>query len=431
MTRPTFNRRALSWAFYDWGNSAFATTVMAGFFPVFFKQYWNDPSDPSLSTFRLGVAHTIASLVMLVASPLLGAIADAGGRRRGLLAFFTFLGCLATLSLSFVDQGEWLWAAAFFVVGNIGFAGGCLFYDSMLIDIAQPKERDRVSALGYALGYLGGGLLFALNVLMSQKPHWFGFTSAATAVRASFASVAIWWALFSIPVLRLQERQTARFPWKRAISTGVRDLWTTTRSLRRLPMTSLFLASFWLYMDGVDTVIRMALDYGLSLGLQSSQLITALLVTQFVGFPAALVFGKVGDRWGAKSGILFCIGVYCLAVMGAYGMRQASDFYALAVTIGLVQGGIQSLSRSLYSRLIPADRPSEFFGFYNMMGKFAAVLGPLLMGVTAHFTGSARASILSVLSLFLLGGLLLLAVDEKRATREARAWSHGEQSQNT
>lgn len=425
MARSPLNKPVLSWALYDWANSAFATTVLAGFFPVFFKQYWSADSDPTVSTLRLGAAHSIASLLMVVASPLLGAVADAGGKRRGLLALFTYLGCLSTLALTFVDKGSWFPAAAFFVLGNLGFAGGSIFYDSLLVDVAEPGDRDRASALGYSLGYLGGGVLFALNVLMTQKPEWFGFSGAAPAVRASFVTVAIWWAVFSIPILRLPSRSSASLPWGRAVSRGVRELWATTRALTRLPMTALFLVSFWLYMDGIDTVIRMALDYGLSIGLQSSHLITALLITQFVGFPAALAFGRLGDRWGAKRGILLAIVVYCGAVFGAYRMSETSHFYALAVVIGLVQGGAQALSRSFYSRLIPADRPGEFFGFFNMMGKFAAVLGPVLMGATARFTGDTRTALLSVLILFVAGGLLLLAVDEKRGTADALAWSSG------
>lgn len=426
MTRPPsgrpFNRRALSWAFYDWANSAFATTVMAGFFPVFFKQYWSDPSDPIASTLHLGAANSIASALMVVASPLLGAIADAGGKRRGLLALFTYLGCLATLALSFVDKGEWFWAAGLFVLGNLGFAGGCIFYDSLLVDVAVPADRDRVSSLGYAMGYLGGGILFALNVLMSQKPEWFGLASAAEAVRWSFVTVAIWWAVFSIPILRIPVTNPKRLSWGKAVVEGVSELWSTTRRLRQLPTATLFLVSFWFYMDGVDTVVRMALDYGLSLGLQSTQLITALLMTQFIGFPSAILFGRIGEKWGAKKGILFCVIVYSFAVLGAVQMTQTSHFYALAAVIGLVQGGVQALSRSFYSRLIPSERPAEFFGFFNMMGKFAAVLGPILMGVTARATGNARMSLLSVLVLFLIGGLLLLGVDEKRGAAEALAW---------
>lgn len=422
MTRPPLNRSTLAWAFYDWGNSAFATTVMAGFFPVFFKQYWNTGTDAATSSLRLGVAHSIASLLMVALAPLLGSIADAGGRRRGLLALFTYSGCLATLGLGFVPSGGWIAAAALFVVGNLGFAGGCVFYDSILVDVAPPEDRDRASSLGYALGYLGGGLLFALNVWMTQKPAWFGLSGAAAAVKVSFASAGIWWGAFAIPLLRLPSASGPATSWRTAVVLGVRELWTTTRSLGRLPTAATFLVAFWLYMDGVDTVIRMALDYGLSIGLQSSDLISALLITQFVGFPAAILFGRLAGRWGAKSGILVSIVVYIGAVLGAWRMDRAAHFYALAVVIGLVQGGIQALSRSLFSRLIPQDRPGEFFGFYNMMGKFAAVLGPVLMGLTSRITGDSRASLLAVLVLFVLGGLVLARVDEKRGAAEAAAF---------
>jgi len=399
----------LSWALYDWANSTFATTVMAGFFPVFFKQYWASDLSATQSTFWLGVGNALASLLIVVLSPLIGAFADQGGRKRKLLALFAFLGALMSFSLYLVGQGMWQLALLCYGFGIIGFSGSIVCSDALLVDVAEPGEYDRVSAFGFALGYLGGGLLFAINVLMVLSPASFGLADAAAAVRTSFLTVAVWWLVFSLPVLLfVQERVTV-------VSNGsamaaFRELGSTIREVRREPRIALFLLAYWLYIDGVDTIVRMAVDYGLALGFNSSDLLTALLVTQFVGFPAALVFGRIGERIGAKGGILIGLWVYGLVVAWAWRMDSAWEFYGLAVTIGLVQGGVQSLSRSLYAQLIPRQKAAMFFGFYNMLGKFAAVLGPLLVGWVGLLSGSSRTGILAILILFVAGALLLARV---------------------
>lgn len=419
---PEPTRRAVyAWAFYDWANSAFATTVMAGFFPLFFKQYWNSGVADTVSTFRLGMANSLASLIVVLMAPLLGAIADHMDRRKGFLLLFSALGIVTTGALHFVAAGDWQLAAFLYVVAVLGFSGGNLFYDALLVFVARPTQFDRVSALGFALGYLGGGLLFAVNVLMVLHPDWFGLPDKSAAVKASFLTVAVWWSLFAIPLLvTVQEPRTPqRTHFGSAVRSGFGQLRHTLRDIGRLPQTFLFLLAYWLYIDGVDTIIRMAVDYGLSLGFPSNSLITALLITQFVGFPAAIAFGRIGDRIGARNGILIALAVYIgVTTWGAF-MTRVWEFYVLAASIGLVQGGVQSLSRSLYARLIPAGRSAEFFGFYNMLGKFAAILGPVLMGWVGILTGSPRLSILSVLVLFVLGAILLLRVDLPRGMRDA------------
>lgn len=417
---PT-RRSVYAWALYDWANSAFATTVMAGFFPLFFKQYWNSGVADTVSTFRLGMANSLASLVVVLLAPLLGAIADRMDRRKRFLLLFSALGVVMTGALHFVAAGDWQLAALCYVLAVLGFSGGNLFYDALLVFVARPAQLDRVSALGFALGYLGGGLLFALNVLMVLHPDWFGLADKSAAVKLSFLSVAVWWSVFTVPLL-LAVREPHAQPSPRlhtALRHGFRQLRHTLRDIGRLPETFLFLLAYWLYIDGVDTIIRMAVDYGLSLGFPSNSLITALLITQFVGFPAAIAFGRLGDRIGARNGILIALLVYIgVTTWGAF-MTQVWEFYLLAATIGLVQGGVQSLSRSLYARLIPAGRSAEFFGFYNMLGKFAAILGPVLMGWVGVLTGSPRLSILSVLVLFLAGAALLLRVDLQRGMHDA------------
>ncbi len=416
------DRKVISWALYDWANSAFATTVMAGFFPIFFKQYWNVGVEVTTSTFRLGLANSIASLIVLAMAPLLGAIGDQGGVRKKFLLFFAAMGVVMTGSLFFVARGAWHIAVLIYILGIIGFSGGNVFYDSLLISVAPSGKEDMVSALGFGLGYLGGGLLFACNVLMTLKPAWFGLTDAGTAVRISFLSVAIWWAIFSLPVMIwVKEPPTHRKKsgWK-MVGSGLLQVKTTFAEIRKLRVVFFFLIAYWLYIDGVDTIIRMAVDYGMSLGFPADSLIVALLIVQFVGFPAAILFGKLGEKLGTKTSILLGIGVYVgITVWGRF-MDSPDEFYVLAVAIGLVQGGVQSLSRAFYSRIIPANRAAEFFGFYNMLGKFAAVVGPVLMGLVGVLTGNPRHSILAIVVLFLGGGIMLYFVDENEGIRIAR-----------
>lgn len=407
-------KKALPWAFYDWANSAYATTVLAGFFPIFLKDFWTPPGTAeTVSSFRLGAANSTAGIVVACLAPILGAIADRGGARKKFLFFFATMGIVMTASLHFVAKGNWAAAVLLYVVATIGFSGANIFYDSLLVTVADEKKFDMVSALGFSMGYLGGGLLFLFNVIMVSNPEKFGFTGAADAVRFAFIVVAIWWAIFSIPLfLWVKEPglQTEKVPAAKAIVAGLRQLLETLRHIYSLKMVFLFLLAYWLYIDGVDTIILMAIDYGKSLGFDSQKLILALLITQFVGFPAALAFGKIGERIGAKRGILIALFVYLGVTVWGYRMQSANEFFGLAIVIGLVQGGVQSLSRSMYARLIPKDKAGEFFGFYNMLGKFAAVLGPTLMGVVGVLTGNPRHSILAVALLFIAGGTLLYFV---------------------
>ncbi len=429
MSSPFLRRPVLSWALYDWANSAFATTVMAGFFPLFFKQYWAEGLQPTVSTAWLGFGNGIASGAVALLAPLLGAVADRGGTRVKMLLFFTVIGVAMTAGLYWVERGDWPLALLFYAVAVVGFSGGTTFCDSLLLDVAEEREFDRVSAYGYALGYLGGGLLFLVNVVMFTKPALFGLADGAHAVRASFVTVAIWWTVFTIPtMLFVRERGPAvALPPIAAMRAGWRELWSTIGHLRSYRELVWFLVAYWLYIDGVNTVIKMAVDYGLALGFEAQSLITALLITQFVGFPSALVFGWLGDRLGARTGILIAIAVYLATTVWGYFLDNVGEFYAMAIVIGLVQGGIQSLSRSFYGRLVPREKSGEFFGFFNMMGKFAAVLGPVLMGWVALVTGSSRAAILSLAVLFAAGGALLWLVKDP-ARPAARSPGRGDSS---
>lgn len=423
MTQLKSSQATRSWVLYDWANSAFATTVMAGFFPVFYKTFWAADQSATDSTFQLGLANSIAGLLVVLSAPFLGALADRGGLKVRLLATFALLGCAMSAGLYFISAGQWWLALMCYILGVWGFSGSNVFYDALLIEVAPRDRWERISALGYAAGYLGGGVLFAVQVWMVQSPALFGLAGPSEAVRLAFLMVAAWWLLFSLPILFwVRERRPPRREGALLIG-ALREVLDTLRHIRRLPMTFLFLAAYWLYIDGVDTVVRMAVDFGLALGFEAGDLLTALLITQFVGFPAALGFGYIGDRLGAKQGILLAIAVYILVVLWAWRMTEAWEFYGLAVTIGLVQGGVQALSRAQFARLIPPSRNAEFFGFYNMMGKFAVILGPVLVGSVGQATGDPRMGILSLLVLFVAGAVLLLAVDVRKGAEAARQMS--------
>jgi UMF1 family MFS transporter len=428
------------WAMYDWANSAFSTTVMAGFFPIFFKQYWSIGADVNQSTAMLGFGNSIASLIVALMAPVLGAIADRGSLKKKFMIFFTYLGVLMTAGLYLVGKGDWMMAIFVYVMGVIGFSGANIFYDSLLPSVADESKVDSVSSLGFAMGYLGGGLLFLLNVVMTLQPAIFGLADAGEAVRWSFVSVALWWGAFTIititwvpePEIRKKERQ------KSSIAEGFKQLHRTFQEIRHLKTVLLFLLAYWFYIDGVDTIIKMAVDYGISIGFESNDLIIALLIVQFVGFPAALIFGRLGERWGVRPSIFLAIGVYIAVTIWGTMMREKYEFYVLAVVIGLVQGGIQALSRSYYSRLIPKNQAAEYYGFYNMLGKFAAIIGPALMGVVGLIMrnvlmpespsaeqiskvgqDAARWSIASLIVLFVIGAVLLFYVDEEKGRAEA------------
>jgi len=415
-------RKIISWALYDWANSAFAITVMSAFFPLFLKQYWSTGADATLTTFRLGLANSIGGIAIALLSPILGAIADQAGTRKRYLILFAAMAIVMTAGLSFAARGEWVLAVALYVLASIGFSGSNSFYDALLVSVASEPKLHQVSCLGFALGYLGGGLLFALNVAMTLWPARFGLADASEAMRLSFGMVAAWWAIFSIPLLIFVKEPgvAGRLSGWAAVSAGARRLAATLRQAGRLRIVLLFLVAYLLYIDGVGTVARMAMDYGMAIGFDEKKLIVALLITQFVGLPATIAFGYLGARFGAKAGIYIGLGVYIAATLWGYAMQHVWEFYALAVAIGLVQGGVQSLSRSLFARIMPAARAGEFFGFYNMLGKFAVVIGPLLVGSAALATGSSRAAILVILALFIAGGALLYFVDEDAGARVAR-----------
>tara|TARA_B100001996_G_scaffold378205_1_gene361995 strand:+ start:155 stop:1603 length:1449 start_codon:yes stop_codon:yes gene_type:complete len=474
------NKEMWSWVIYDWANSAFATTVMAGFFPLFFEKYWSNPDDVIQSTYQLGVANSLSSIIIAALSPFLGAIADQGSVKKKFLIGFCYLGIVMTGGLFLVEQGNWQLAVVLYIFATIGFRGSNTFYDSLLPIVSKREKVDYVSSLGFSIGYIGGGLLFLVNVMMYLNPEKFGFvdedffslytqmtnnnlsfkelkmavaglgdnyielktafnsvdylesdlikkisniyTSAQSlAIKTSFLMVAIWWAIFSLPLMIFIKEPNSEktFFFKHSLINGLQELKSTFLQIKQVREAYLFLFAYWLYIDGVDTIISMAVKVGSSLGFAAADLITALLMVQFIAFPASFLYHRFSNKIGTKNAVFVGIGGYSVITLLGYFMSDKTHFFALAAMIGLFQGGIQALSRSLFSRLVPSGKEAEFFGFYNMVGKFAAVVGPFLLGWITVLTGNVRFGILSILILFLLGAYLLKKVDFEKGEQAA------------
>lgn len=417
-----------AWAMYDWANSAFLVTITTAVFPIYFSSVASAGVPPEVATFRFGVATTLGLAVIALAAPLLGALADVVPIKKRLLGLFMAVGVGATAAMFFIDRGEWLFAAALFVIANIGVNGSFVFYDAFLPHVARPEEADRVSTAGYALGYVGGGLLLALNLAWIQRPEWFGLPSgpnltpdeATLPARLAFVSVAVWWALFAIPFFRRVPEP--RVHGDAGASRGVvRQLAQTFRELRGYRNALLMLVAFLVYNDGIGTIIRMATIYGTEIGIGRGALITAVLVVQFVGIPFAFAFGALAARITAKRAIFIGLAAYTAISVIGYFMRTATHFFVLAALVGVVQGGTQALSRSLFSSMIPQHKAGQFFGFFAVFEKFAGIAGPLVFSLAIAVGGSSRNAILSVIAFFVVGGALLARVDVPAGQRAARA----------
>lgn len=411
------NKKILSWAVYDFANSVFFTTVMAGFFPIFFKQYWSHGVVATVSTERLGWILAVSGFTLAVLSPTLGVISDKKKSKKKFIFWAMLMGVISTIGLYFVPEGDWATAAVLYGLGLFMCSASCIFYDSLMMTVASEKQYDFVSSLGYSLGYLGGGLLFLVNVLMYLNPSWFFISSPVEAVKLSFLSVGIWWFVFSLPLLK-------NVPEPECIEAKESIYHLTRATIQELKSTSLaiyknknlfyFVLAYWLYIDGVFTVMSMAVDFGMSLGFEPSHLIKALLITQFVGFPAAYLFGVLAPKLSSKFLILVCLVIYGFVIFGASRMTNANHFFILASVIGVAQGGVQALSRSLFAQLIPVEKAGEYFGFFNLLGKFASVIGPVLIAVSAQISGDSRKTILSLLILIGLGGVMLTKVQRPK-----------------
>lgn len=422
------HRRELrSWALYDWANSAFATTIMAAVLPIYYVQVAGAALESHVALSYWAYTAASALVLIVLASPILGAMADFMGAKKKFLAGFMLLGVAATFGLAFVGTGQWILASFFYILGNIGFTGSIIFYASLLPHIASDDELDRVAAGGWAVGYVGGGLLLAINAAMIVKPDWFGLADQGAASRAAFATVAVWWGLFSIPLFRDVPEPPRRIDPAETglglgpVAIGFRRLAGTVRQIGQYRQLVLFLAAFFFYSDGIGTIIKMATAYGSQIGLGTESLIGALLVVQFVGVPFTFAFGALGHRIGAKNGIMLALVVYAAISVFGYFVTQAWHFWVLAIAVGTVQGGAQALSRGLFASMIPRTRSSEFFSFYSVFEKMAGILGPVVFGVASQVTGTGRVGILAVVIFFLAGMALLRRVDIDEGRRVARA----------
>jgi len=414
-----------AWCMYDWANSAFATTVMAALFPPFYRAMAGRAGlSSSRATAAWAYTAAAALLIIAVSAPVLGAAADYTGRRKRYMACFVGTGILATAACAILKTDAWLTASLVFIAGNVGFAGANIFYESLLPHIAAKSDLDRISSKGYALGYIGGGILMAVNACWVMRPHMFGMPDADFAVRASFVSVALWWAVFSWPLFRHVPDPPGE---KRNGTTGnpLREGFTrvvgTLKELTRYRQLAVFLLAFWIYNDGISTIIKMATAYGDEIGIRLTHMVAALILTQFVGVPFTFLFGAMAGRLGAKRSLLVALAVYALISVMGFFMRTALHFYALAVMVGMVQGGSQALSRSLFAAMVPRHRATEFFGFFSTGAKFAGIVGPLLFGILSQVTGHSRFSIISLIVFFVVGAVLLCLVDEREGMRTARA----------
>ena len=403
---------------YDWANSAFATTVMAAVLPVYYSQVAGVDLPGNTATVYWGYTTAGALLITALLAPIMGAIADYSGTKKKLLMTFAALGIFATALLYFVTTGDWLMASLFFILGNIGFATSEVFYNSLLPHIASPEKMDQVSTKGYALGYLGGGILLGINVLMIEL-----MSDKILATRLSFVTVSIWWAIFTIPILRNVREPKVKEnigPHINPLAGGFKRVATTFKELRSYRELFLFLVAFWIYNDGIGTIIKMATIYGVEIGIDQTTLIGALLMTQFVGIPFSFAFGRLAKYIGTKNSILFGLFVYTMISIGGYFMETALHFWILAFLVGTVQGGTQALSRSLFGSMLPKSKTGEFYGFYGMSSKFAGIIGPLVFAIVSQIAGSSRLSILSLIVFFILGAFLLSRVDEKKGIENAQ-----------
>ncbi len=409
------SRRA--WCLYDWANSAFATTVMAALFPPFFRSLAQAAGFSGTGATSLyGYITAGALLLVAVTAPVLGAAADARARRKTYLGFFAGLGVLATAALVFLGQDDWPMAAVLFVAANIGFSGSIIFYESLLPGLARGREMDRLSTRAYGWGYAGGGLLLVVNLLLVTRPGAFGLAGTTQAVKLSFLTVAVWWGVFSLPLFRYVPEPAAGS----GATGGFRRLAATFREIRRYRQLTLFLAAYWIYNDGIGTIVKMAAAYGSEIGIGMTDLMGALVLTQAIGIPFAFLFGRLAMRIGAKGAILSSLLVYGLISVGGFFLHNAAHFYILAGLVGTVQGGAQALSRSVFAGMVPRHRSAEFFGFYSTSGKLAGVFGPLVFGLVGQLTGTSRLGIVALVVFFLAGGLLLRRVDVDAGRRDAR-----------
>ena len=416
MNKFKLNKESKAWIAYDAGNSAFATTIVAAFFPIFYKEFWSAGVDDLVAASYYSWTLTISNLALLFSAPIIGSITDLSRTTKRLFASFTLISIIFVALLFILELGAWFQALIFFGIANYCFSAGNILYDKMLVQIAPQSQLTRISSLGFAYGYLGGGLLFLINAVMTLYPESFGLSDASEAIRWSFIMVSIWWSLFLIPLLiYFKDRGNALYQ-KSLITESTAKVFTTLINISKHKNAFLFLLAFFLYIDGVHTVMALASTFALNLGLESSAVIVGLILVQFVAFPATLVWARIAASRGDRFVINICIFVYIAIVVYSTTLSSATEFYILAAGVGSVQGGIQACSRSLFGKLVPEDKSGEFFGFFNTFGKAGAFIGPALVAIFISVFESITIALTPILLLFVLGFFIMLKVKEPDET---------------
>ncbi len=410
MSKTKLSREIKAWISYDLGNSAFATTVLAAFFPIFYNQYWSSNIDSTLSAQYLSWTLVISNLTLLFTAPLIGAITDISKSTKKLFISMVMISIIGTGLLYTLEAGLWLYALIFFGIANYFFSASNVIYDKILVQIASPSLFSKISGYGYAWGYFGGGFLFLINACMSLYPELFGLSSQAEAIRWSFITVSIWWFIFLIPLAVTYKEPSTKVVENQVIRNSFKNLINTFISISQYRNAFIFLIAFFLFIDGVHTVVALAATFALNLGLDSSSVIIALLMVQFIAFPSTLMWAYVGEKYSDKFVINFSILIYILIIIYTLFLSNAMEFYILAAMVGFVQGGIQGSSRGLFAKLIPHDKAGEFFGLFNTFGKAGAFMGPALVGLFLALFENVRISLLPILVLFVLGLIVLYFV---------------------
>jgi len=421
MDEKTHKKAIWAWTMYDWANSGYVTTIMAAVLPVYYSSVAASNLAPNVATAYWGYTTSLAALLAALVSPVLGAMADFRGSKKQFLAIFMLLGVVAAALMYFIQEGAWLFASILFIFSQIGFAGSLVYYDALLPHVAGPDEIDMVSSRGYAMGYIGGGLLLAINLAMIMLVPG-ELTGLMT--RLSFVTVAIWWLGFSIPILKIVSEPTRRVlageenfnPLQAAISR----LAGTFKEIRKYKELSKFLLAFWVYSNGIGTIILMATIYGAEIGISQITLIGTLLMVQFLAAPFAILFGWLPTKMGTKNTIYLALGIYTLIAIAGFFLQHEWQFWALGAGVATVQGGAQALSRSLFGRMVPKSKSAEFYSFFSVFEKFSTILGPAMFGVVSQLTGHSRWSIVSLVIFFLIGSLILTTVKETDGIRVAQ-----------
>jgi UMF1 family MFS transporter len=418
-----------AWTLYDWGNSAFATTIMAAIYPVYYTSVAAAGLPPNIATAYWGFTTAIGALIAAVISPVLGAVADFRGSKKRFLTIFMLIGVTATALLYIVRTGDWFLGSLFFIFGNVGFAGSLVYYDALLPHVASQDNMDQISSRGYAMGYIGGGILLAINVGMILVipgffPEEHAETITALMTRLSFITVAVWWFIFTLPLLKNVSEPVRRIlPGEagfKPLKASFSRLRHTFKEIRNYRDLSLFLLSFWVYANGIGTIITMAVAYGNEIGIEQESLIGTLLMVQFLAAPFSMLFGWLAKKIGTKPAIYLSLGVYTLIAIAGYFLQHEWQFWALGAAVATVQGGSQALSRSLMGKMMPKSKSAEFFGFFSVFEKFANIAGPFLFGLVSTIMGESRLSIVSLVIFFLLGIIILTRVNVERGIKSAQ-----------